>query len=83
MPRMNGTDLCGHLMAERAGIKMLIMSGADMGRIVSQNANLPFLPKPFDGQTIRSRVRAILAVPVQLPVALVPTDIGRNPLSRW
>lgn len=37
MPRMNGTDLCGHLMEERPGIKMLIMSGTDMSEIVSQN----------------------------------------------
>ena len=64
MPRMNGTDLCGHLMEERPGIKVLMMSGADMREIVSQNANLPFLPKPFDGQTLKARVREILAAPV-------------------
>jgi DNA-binding response OmpR family regulator len=72
MPRMNGTDLCGHLMEERPGIKMLIMSGADVRKIVSQNANLPFLPKPFDGQMIRARVRAILAAPVQPAIPLHP-----------
>jgi DNA-binding response OmpR family regulator len=72
MPRMNGTDLCGHLMEERPGIKMLIMSGADMSRIVSQNVSLPFLPKPFDGQTIRARVQAILAAPVQPAIHLHP-----------
>ena len=55
MPRMNGTDLCGHLMEERPRIKMLMMTGADLSEIVSQNANLPFLPKPFDGQTLISR----------------------------
>jgi len=69
MPRMNGTDLCGHLMEERPGIKVLVMSGADMSEIVRQNANLPFLPKPFDGQTLKARVRAVLAAPVQPPVA--------------
>ncbi len=52
MPRMNGTDLCGHLMQERPGIKVMVMSGADMSEIVSQNANMPFLPKPFDGETL-------------------------------
>ena len=60
MPRMNGTDLCGHLMEERPGIKVLMMSGADMREIVSQNANMPFLPKPFNGETLKARVRAIL-----------------------
>lgn len=64
MPRMNGSDLCAHLLAERPGIKVLVMSGADISEIVSQNANMPFLPKPFDGQTLKARVRAILAAPV-------------------
>ena len=67
MPRMNGTDLYGHLMDERPGIKVLVMSGADMSEIVSQNANMPFLPKPFDGETLKRKVRAILAAPVQQP----------------
>jgi DNA-binding response OmpR family regulator len=65
MPRLNGTDLCAHLLKERPGIKVLVMSGADMSEIVSQNVNLPFLPKPFDGQTLIARVRAILAAPVE------------------
>jgi CheY-like chemotaxis protein len=36
MPRMNGTNLCGHLMEERPAIKVLVMSGADISEIVSQ-----------------------------------------------
>uniref|UniRef100_Q01TA5 Response regulator receiver protein n=1 Tax=Solibacter usitatus (strain Ellin6076) TaxID=234267 RepID=Q01TA5_SOLUE len=64
MPRMNGTNLCGHLIEERPGIKVLMMSGADMREIVSQNATMPFLPKPFDGKTLKARVREILAAPV-------------------
>ena len=67
MPRLNGADLCAHLLEERPGIKVLVMSGADMREIVSQNVNLPFLPKPFDGQTLKARVRALLAAPVQPP----------------
>ena len=61
MPRMNGTDLCGHLMEERPGIKMLVMSGKDISDIVRQNANMPFLPKPFNGETLKAKVHAILA----------------------
>ena len=64
MPRMNGTDLRGHLMEERPGIKVLTMSGADMREIVSQYANLPFLPKPFDGETLKARVQELLAAQV-------------------
>ena len=60
MPRLNGTDLCAHLLEERPGIKALLMSGADIREIVSQNVDLPFLPKPFDGQTLKARVRTIL-----------------------
>lgn len=61
MPRLNGIDLCAHLFEERSGIKALVMSGSDMNEIVTQNANLPFLPKPFDGEILRAKVRAILA----------------------
>jgi hypothetical protein len=65
MPRLNGMDLCGHLLIERPGIKVIVMSGAEMSEIVSQNANLPFLPKPFDGESLLARVRAVLGAPVQ------------------
>jgi DNA-binding response OmpR family regulator len=64
MPRMNGTDLCGHLMEERPGIKVLVMSGKDISEIIRQNANMPFLPKPFNGETLNAKVRAILGAPV-------------------
>jgi DNA-binding response OmpR family regulator len=65
MPRMNGTDLYGHLMEERPRIKVLVMSGADVSEIVRQNANLLFLPKPFNGEALKAKVQAILAAPVQ------------------
>ena len=68
MPRLNGTDLCAHLREERLGIKMLVVSGADMSEIVSQNANLPFLPKPFDGLTLKARVRVILTTPLSVQI---------------
>jgi hypothetical protein len=51
------------------------MSGADMSELVSQNVNLPFLPKPFDGQTLKARVRAILTAPVQPAMQLPPPDV--------
>jgi DNA-binding response OmpR family regulator len=77
MPRMNGTDLCGHLMEERPGIKMLMMTGADLSEIASHSANLPFLPKPFDGQTIRARVRTILGAPNPPAIHLYPSASQR------
>jgi DNA-binding response OmpR family regulator len=66
MPRMNGTDLCGHLLEERPGIKVLVMSGEDMSEIVRQNVNLAFLPKPFNGKILRERVSAILGGPLSV-----------------
>ena len=63
MPRMNGTDLAGHLLEERPEIKVMVMSGKDMNEIVSQNINMPFLPKPFDEQTLRARITEVLAAP--------------------
>ena len=77
MPRLNGTDLCAHLLEERPGIKALIMSGEEMSEIVSQNVNLPFLPKPFDGQALKAEVRAMLALPVQPPMQSLPSDPGK------
>jgi len=70
MPRLNGADLCAHLLEERPEIKALVMSSADMSEIVGQNVNLPFLPKPFDGHALLAKVRALLAAPAQPPVHL-------------
>lgn len=60
MPRLNGMDLCAHLLEERPGIKTIVMSGKEIGEIVGQNINLPFLPKPFDGEELLERIRVIL-----------------------
>jgi DNA-binding response OmpR family regulator len=70
MPRLNGTDLCSHLLEERPGIKVLVMSGSDMSEIIRQNVNMLFLPKPFDGEALKANVRAILAPPVQPAIRL-------------
>jgi DNA-binding response OmpR family regulator len=65
MPRLNGMNLCAHLLEERSGIKVIVMTGADMSEIVRQNVNLPFLPKPFDGEALLERVRALLGASMQ------------------
>jgi YesN/AraC family two-component response regulator len=64
MPRLSGTDLCAHVTEERPEIKVLVMSGADLRNLTGKCANLPFLPKPFDGQTLKAKVRELLAAPV-------------------
>ena len=68
MPRLNGIDLCVRLCEERPGIKLLVMSGADTSGDAAKSAELPFLPKPFDIQTLLARVRAVLADSVQSPI---------------
>jgi FixJ family two-component response regulator len=79
MPRLNGINLYAHLVEERPEIKVLVMSGAAMREIVNKNVNLPFLPKPFEGQTLKARVREILAAPVQPPKDFPPqTRIERK-----
>jgi hypothetical protein len=45
-------------------LKVLVMSG----EIIRQKANMPFLPKPFNGETLKAKVRAILATPLQAAV---------------
>ena len=62
MPGLGGTDLCFHLLAERPGIRILLMSGEDRSGLVVGGAAVPFLLKPFDGTALRSRVQALLAV---------------------
>jgi len=78
MPRLNGSDLCAHLLEERPGIKVLVMSGADIDEIVSQNIHLQFLPKPFDGQTIKKRVRNILGLPPKPSEARSSSTVGKS-----
>jgi len=76
MPRLNGADLCAHLLEERPEIKILVMSGTDMSEIVSQNVNLPFLPKPFDGETLKASVRAILTPVHCIEESLHPSQMA-------
>jgi YesN/AraC family two-component response regulator len=76
MPRLNGTDLCAHLTEERPEIRVLVMSGADLGKLAGKNVNLPFLTKPFDGQTLKTKVREVLAAPLQRPTVAVSNDSG-------
>jgi DNA-binding response OmpR family regulator len=62
MCRLDGTDLCAHLLAERPGIKVLVTSGAGIGEGASGD-RLPILHKPFDGKTLRAKVRTMLVPP--------------------
>ena len=58
MPRLKGADLCTHLLKERPGIKVIVMSGAAMDGI-----SLPLLQKPFLGETLIAKIREVLMPP--------------------
>ena len=50
MPRLNGTDLAAHLLEERPGIKVLVMSGVEMSEIVSRISASHFCPSRSMGR---------------------------------
>src|SRR5438477_7659715 len=47
MPRMDGISLAEHIIQERPGIRVLLMSGKVSAEIRDKNIRLPFLRKPF------------------------------------
>ena len=61
MPGLAGTDLCLHLLAERPGIRILLMSGEDRSGLLVGGGEVPFLLKPFDGTALKSKVQTLLA----------------------
>ena len=60
MPRMGGLELCKDIMAERPGIKVLMMSGALSGKGPVSVSGLPFLQKPFTDTALRDSIKALL-----------------------
>jgi signal transduction histidine kinase len=63
MPRMNGHQLADRLLPERAGMKVLFMSGytddAEVRQHVAESGQ-PFLQKPFTPSVLASKVREVL-----------------------
>lgn len=82
MPRLTGSDLYARITKERPGIKALVMSSEDTDEIVAQNANLPFLPTPFDGDALKAKVWAILTGSLSWPKPDHP-GLGASELKTW
>jgi CheY-like chemotaxis protein len=80
MPRLSCTDLCTCVLDERPGIKVLVMSGADVDETETY-VNLPFLPRPFDGELLKRKIRTILAAPVQFSPYVYMVFFGSPPLG--
>jgi two-component system, cell cycle sensor histidine kinase and response regulator CckA len=62
MPKMNGLELSAHIIRERPGIKILIMSGKTSGEPLIVGHNVQFLRKPFLPETLRKRMSAMLSI---------------------
>src|SRR5438477_4072310 len=56
MPRMDGISLAEHVINERPGIRVLLMSGQTSAQIRAKNVQLPFLRKPFVPAAFRDKV---------------------------
>ena len=67
MPRMGGLELYRNIMAERPGIKVLMMSGALSGRERVSMSGLPCLQKPFTDTALRDSIGALLGPFPPLP----------------
>ena len=66
MPQMNGREVADRLAMERPELKVLYVSGHTDHRLVSQGERsfaTALLRKPFAGQELARRVRALLDVP--------------------
>ena len=82
MPRLSGSDLYSSIVRQRPGIKVLVMSSEDTDEIVAQNAHLPFLPTPFDGDALKDKVWALLTGSVSWPKPEHP-GLGTSELKTW
>jgi CheY-like chemotaxis protein len=65
MPRLACTDLCSHVLAERPGIKVVVMLGPGEHGGVDSCKTPPLSPRVCDEQRLKDEVRAILAAPMQ------------------
>jgi CheY-like chemotaxis protein len=70
MPHMDGVLLAEHIINERPGIRVLLMSGKVSSEIREKNIRLPFLRKPFVPSVFRDKVRDVLNGPPAQPQEL-------------
>lgn len=64
MPRMNGLDTLRQLRRVRPKLRVLIITGYESSDVAAEAVRLgasDYLTKPFDRETVREKVRALLA----------------------
>jgi two-component system cell cycle sensor histidine kinase/response regulator CckA len=60
MPKMDGLALSSHILRERPGIKVLLMSGKLSGEPLVLTSSAHFLRKPFLPDVLRQKVKGLL-----------------------
>jgi CheY-like chemotaxis protein len=66
MPGMGGRELAEHVVGERAGLRVLFMSGYTEDEVLHRGVSaeaMAFLAKPFTPEALVARVRAVLDAP--------------------
>jgi CheY-like chemotaxis protein len=58
---MNGIELAEHILEEKPGTKVLVMSGLPESLALAAEKGYPSLAKPFRKTTLTERVREVLA----------------------
>ena len=69
MPGMGGRELAEHVVGERAGLRVLFMSGYTEDEVLHRGVSaeaMAFLAKPFTPEALVARVRAVLDAPAAL-----------------
>jgi DNA-binding NtrC family response regulator len=66
MPRMGGLELRKNIAIERPGIKVLLISGDNLGREQVALSGLPFLQKPFTQTALRDSIETLLGAIVTM-----------------
>jgi CheY-like chemotaxis protein len=64
MPRMNGLELARQIIADRPGIRLLLISGVGAPE---DSAGLPFIAKPFNIGELKAKVNTVLNTPPPAP----------------
>ena len=70
LPRGNGWDLAARVAEFKPQMRTLLMSGYSEAAVLKRRpfeANLNFIQKPFNGDALRSKIRAILDYPRSMP----------------
>jgi DNA-binding response OmpR family regulator len=86
LPGVHGDDICRQIIAERSGVRVLMLTAADTVKDRVDGLGLgadDYLPKPFAFAELVARIRALARrVTAPLPPTLAYEDITLDPARR-